>query len=100
MKTIEPQKLVQNKKKKQNRRPEPRKHSKAILVPFTKILFRDFETFLEVFGLHHRALPSFVSIFCNKMDAKKTPKGTPFTFFGTAKLFDNLEQFDVFFKLY
>ena len=43
--------------------------------------------FLKFFGLHH---PSFVSIFCNTMDVKKSQRVPPFTFFGTVTLFKNL----------
>ena len=74
---LQPQKRVQNEKKKQNRRPQPRKHTLAPL-------------FLKFFGLHQRVPPSFVSIFCNTMDVKKSQRVPPFTFFGTVTLFKNL----------
>ena len=64
-------------KKKQNRRPQPRKHTLAPL-------------FLKFFGLHQRVPTSFVSIFCNTMDVKKSQRVPPFTFFGTVTLFKNL----------
>ena len=78
---LQPQKRVQNEKKKQNRRPQPRKHTLASLF---------ISTFFEVFGLHQRVPPSFVSIFCNTMDVKKLQRVPPFTFFGTVTLFKNL----------
>ena len=49
-----------------------------------------FSTFLRFFGLHQRVPPSFVSIFCNTMDVKKSQRVPPFTFFGTVTLFKNL----------
>ena len=78
---LQPQKRVQNEKKKQNRRPQPRKHT---LAPLFSALF------LKFFGLHQRVPPSFVSIFYNTMDVKKSQRVPPFTFFGTVTLFKNL----------
>ena len=86
---LQPQKRVQNKKKKQNRRPQPRKHTKdhPTLAP---LFFGTMRLFLKFFGLHQRVPPSFVSIFCNTMDVKKSQRVPPFTFFGTVTLFKNL----------
>ena len=78
---LQPQKRVQNEKKKQNRRPQPRKHTLAPLF---------FSTFFEVFWIAPEGPPSFVSIFCNTMDVKKSQRVPPFTFFGTVTLFKNL----------
>ena len=68
------------KRKKQNRRPQPRKHTLAPLF---------FSTFFEVFWIAPEGPPSFVSIFCNTMDVKKSQSVPPFTFFGTVTLFKN-----------
>ena len=85
---LQPQKRVQNEKKKQNRRPEPRKHTKdPTLAP---LFFGTMRLFFEVFWIAPKGPPSFVSIFCTTVDVKKIPKGTPFTFFGTVTLFKNL----------
>ena len=85
---LQPQKRVQNEKKKQNRRPQPRKHTKdPTLAP---LFFGTMRLFLKFFGLHQRVPPSFVSIFCNTMDVKKSQRVPPFTFFGTVTLFKNL----------
>ena len=48
--------------------------------------------FLKFFGLHQRVPPSFVSIFCNTMDVKKSQRVPPFTFFVTVTLFKNLAK--------
>ena len=80
---LQPQKRVQNEKKKQNRRPQPRKHTLSPLF---------FSTFFEVFWIAPEGPPSFVSIFCNTMDVKKLQRVPPFTFFGTVTLFKNLIQ--------
>ena len=89
---LQPQKRVQNEKKKQNRRPHRRKHTLAPLF---------FSTFLKFFGLHQSVPPSFVSIFCNTMDVKKMQRVPPFTFFGTVTLFKNLikKNFGKFFHV-
>ena len=41
--------------------------------------------------------PSFVSIFCNRMDVKKIAQGPPVKFFGTMRLFQN-SHFSFFFS--
>ena len=75
------------KRKKQNRRPQPRKHTKdPTLAP---LFFGTMRLFLKFFGLHQRVPPSFGSIFCKTMDVKKSQR-VPLTFFGTVKLFKNL----------
>ena len=69
---LQPQKRVQNEKKKQNRRPEPRKHTKD--PTSAPLFFGTMRLFLKFFGLHQRVAPSFVSIFCNTMDVKKSQR--------------------------
>ena len=65
---LQPQKRVQNEKKKQNRRPELRKHTKDLpIAP----LFFDTTRLFETFWIAPKGPPSFVSIFCNTMDVKK-----------------------------
>ena len=59
-KQLQPQKRVQNEKKKQ-RRPEPRKHTKD---PPIAPLFFGTEAFFETFWIAPKGPPSFVSIFC------------------------------------
>ena len=86
---FESQKRVQNEKNKQNRRPEPRNHTKDPPPPIAPLFFGTMRL-LKLFGLHQRVPPSFFSTFCNTMDVKKIPKGPPFTFFGTVALFKNL----------
>ena len=84
---LQPQKRAQNEKKKQNRRPEPRKHTKD--PPIAALFFGTMRLF-ETFWIAPKAPPSFVSIFCNTMDVKKSQRIPPFTFFGTVTLFKNL----------
>ena len=57
---------------------------------FHSDFFRHNATFLKNFEFHQMVSPSFVSMFCNTMDLKKNPKGSPFTFLGTVTLFKNL----------
>ena len=74
-------------KEKNKTRPEPRKHTKdPTLAP---LFFGTMRLFLKFFGLHQRVPPSFVSIFCNTMDVKKSQRVPPFIFFGTVTLFKN-----------
>ena len=81
-----PHNLVQNKKK-QNRRPEPRKHTKdpplAILVFFIWI-FLALRFFSKIIGLLQRAPLHWLRYFTTEW-MLKNPKG--FTFLGTATLF-------------
>ena len=84
---LQPQKRVQNEKKKQNRRPEPRKHTKdPTRAPLSFVTMRLFETF----WIAPKGPPSFVSIFCNTMDVKKSQWVPPFIFFVTVTLLKNL----------
>ena len=71
-------------KRRSKTRPESRKHTKD---PTFFSALSDF--FSKFFGLHQRVPPSFVSIFCNTMDVKKSQRVPPFTFFGTVTLFKN-----------
>ena len=66
-KTLETPEPGQNKKK----RPETRKHTKDLLSSL-KLFFGTVRLFQKFFGLHQRVPPSFVSIFCNRMDVKKS----------------------------
>ena len=78
---------VQNEKKKQNRRPQPRNHTK------NPHFFSELCDFLKLFGLKffpQRVPLQFFSMFCNTMDVKKSQRVPPFTFFGTVTLFKNL----------
>ena len=85
---VEPEKRVLNEKKKQNRRPEPRNHTKD--PPIAPLFFSTVRLFLKLFGLHQMVPPSFVSSFCNTMDVEKSQRVSPFTFFGTVTQFKNL----------
>ena len=77
---LQPQKRVQNEKKKQNRRPEPRKHTKN---PHIAPLFFGTMRLFETFWIAPKGPPSIVSIFCNTIDVKKSQRVPPFTFFIT-----------------
>ena len=84
---LQPQKRVQNEKKKQNRRLQPRNHTKD---PPT---FLELCDFLKLFGLKffpQRVPPSIFLMFCNTIDVKKSQRVAPFTFFGTVTLLKNL----------
>ena len=79
---LQPQKRVQNEKKKQNKRPQPRNHTKDPPTFFGTM--RLFETFWnEIFP--QRVPPSIFLMFCNTMDVKKSQRVPPFTFFGTVQ---------------
>ena len=94
---LQSQKRVQNEKKKQNRRPEPRKHTKdPTRAPLFFVTMRLFETS----WIAPKGPPSFVSIFCNTMDVKKSQWVPPFIFFVTVTLLKNLIKkiFGVFFS--
>ena len=75
---LQPQKRVQNGKKKQNRRPGPRKHTTDPLIALFFGTMRHFETF----WIAPKGPPLFGSIFCNTVDVKKSQRVPPFTFFG------------------
>ena len=86
---LQPQKRVQNEKKKQNRRPQPPNHTKDPPLFFGTM--RLFETFwIEIFP--QRVPPSIFLMFCNTMDVKKSQRFPTFTLFGTVTLFKNLIQ--------
>ena len=94
---LQPQKRVQNEKKKQNRRPQPRKHTKdPTLAP---LFFGTMRLFLKFFGLHQRVPPSFVSIFCNTMDVKNR-KGSPFYNFRHCDTVQKLHLKNFFWKFF
>ena len=83
---LQPQKRVQNEKKKQNRRPQPRNHTKD------PPNFSELCDFLKLFGL--KFFPQwpphqFLDVLQHNGCHKKV-KGPPFTFFGTVTLFKNL----------
>ena len=78
---LQPQKRVQNEKKKQNRRPQPRKHTLAPLF---------FSTFFEVFWIAPDGPPFICFDILQHNGCQKIAKGPPFTFFGTVTLFKNL----------
>ena len=80
---------VQNEKQKQNRRPQPRNHTKD------PHFFSELCDFLKLFGLKffpQRVPPSIFLMFCNTMDVKKSQRVPLFTFFGTVTLFKNLNK--------
>ena len=58
--------------------------------PLSPTFFGTMQLFLKPFELHQRVPPSFVSIFCNTVDVKKSQRVPPFTFFGTVTLLKNL----------
>ena len=77
------QKRVQNEKKKQNKRPEPRKHTKN---PHIAPLFLGTMSLFETFWIAPKCPPSFISIFCTTMDSFfatswsfTKPEGSPFS---------------------
>ena len=84
---LQPQKRVQNEKKKQNRRPQPRKHTKD---PTLAPLF--FGTLFEVFGLHQRVPLHLFRYFATQWMSKNCEGSPLFTFFGTVTLFKNLNK--------
>ena len=84
---LEPQKRVQNEKKKQNRRPEPRNHTKD--PPIAPLFFGTKRLFFETFWIAPKGPPSFVSTFCNTMDVKKSQR-VPLLHFSALLHFKNL----------
>ena len=85
---LQPQGRVQNEKKKQNRRSQPRKHTKdPTLAP---LFFGTIRLFFEVFWIAREG-PPFISFdILQHNGCQKIAKGPPFTFFGTVTLFKNL----------
>ena len=85
---LQPQKRVQNEKKKQNRRPQPlTKHTKD---PTLAPLFSALCDFFEVFWIAPEGLPFIYFDILQHNGCQKIAKGPPFTFFGTVTLFKNL----------
>ena len=82
---------VQNEKKKQNRRPQPRKHTLAPLF---------FSTFFEVFWIAPEGPPFICFDILQHNGCQKIAKGPPLTFFGTVTLFKNLIQKNFFWKVF
>ena len=84
---LQPQKCVQNEKKKQNRRPQPRNHTKDPPLFFGTV--RLFETFwIEIFSPKGPPFNFFDVLQHN--GCQKIAKGPPFYIFGTVTLFKNL----------
>ena len=81
---LQPQKRVQNEKKKN--KTDVQNLENTLRIPHSPTFFRHYEIFL----IAPKGPPSFVSIFCNTMDVKKLQRVPPFTFFGTVTLFKNL----------
>ena len=68
-----------------------RKTEKGTIWDFpTSILSQTSKKIELFFGFHQMVSPSFVPIFCNTMDVKKSQRVPPFTIFGTVTLFENL----------
>ena len=85
---LQPQKRVQNEKKKQKRRPQPRKHTKdPTLAP---LFFGTMRLFFEVFWIAPEGPPFICFDILQHNGCQKIAKGPPFTFFGTVTLFKNL----------
>ena len=61
-------------KEKQNRRPQPRKHTKD--PPIAPLFFGTMRLF-ETFCITPKGPPPFLSIFCNTMDVKKPQRVPP-----------------------
>ena len=75
---LQPQKRVQNEKKKQNRRPQPRKHTKdPTLAP---LFFGTMGLFLKFFGLHQSA-PFICFDILQHNGCQKIAQGPPFYIF-------------------
>ena len=86
---LQPQKRVQNEKKKQNRRPEPRKHTKN---PHIAPLFFGTMRLFETFWIAPKGHPFICFDILQHNGCRKIAKPSPplFTFFGTMTLFKNL----------
>ena len=75
-------------KRKNKTRLEFRYHTKD--SPIAPLFSAVCKFFLKLFGWHQRVPLSFVSIFCNTMDVRKSQRVPPLTFFGFLTLFKNL----------
>ena len=86
---LQPQKRVQNEKKKQNRRPQPRENTLKI-PPWPHFFSELCDFFLKFFGLHQRVPLHLFRYFATQWMSKNY-KGSPLLhFFGTVTLFKNL----------
>ena len=89
---LQPQKRVQNEKKKQNIRPQPRKHTKdPTLAPLFFGTMRLFETFW-IAPKGHPFICFDILQHNGCLDIEKSQRVPPFTFFGTVTLFKNHEK--------
>ena len=75
---LQPLKRVQNEKKKQNRRPQPRKHTKD--PPLAPLFFGTMQLFLKIFGLHQRVPLHLFRYFATQWMSKNR-KGSPLLHF-------------------
>ena len=75
---LEPQTRVQNEKKKQNRRPEPRNHTKN---PPIAPLFWHYAIFFETFWIAPKGPPFICFDILQHNGCQKIPKGPPFHIF-------------------
>ena len=75
---LQPQKRVQNEKKKQNRRPQPRKHTKD---PTLAPLFSALCDFFEVFWIAPEGPPFICFDILQHNGCQKIAKGPPFYIF-------------------
>ena len=76
---LEPQKRVQNEKKNQNRRPEPRNHTKD--PPIAPLFFRHYATFFETFWIAPKGPPFICFDILQHNRYQKISKGPPFYIF-------------------
>ena len=74
---LQPQKRVQNEKKKQNRRPGPRKHTKNP----TLTLFLHYAPFFEIFWIAPKDAPFICFNILQHSGCQKIAKGPPFYIF-------------------
>ena len=72
---LQPQQRVQNEKKKQNRRPEFRNHTKDPPLPQ---FFRHYATFFETFWIAPRGPPFICFDILQHNGCQKFPKISPF----------------------
>ena len=76
-------------KRKEKNTPRTSKTHQGSHLHLSPTFFRHNATFFEIFWIAPKGPPSFVSIFCNTLDDKKSQRIPPFTFFGTVTLFKN-----------